>query len=208
MAQVITFADFTPPERFDAIPWTSVQIEEGALSTGPFTLIDTQPISPVDADPAHPSPRSFTTELATDTEALWYRLIFLDATGDDTLPTTPIQNVETRDPYASVDELARILKIRDPSAAQTASMRRALIAAAGEIDSEIDLATSMLLTGWQYALASEVNLERAVEHWRQQESPFGLTGLGGDLGAVFTSKDSWERHALKLAPLKSQWGLA
>ena len=50
--------------------------------------------------------------------------------------------------------------------------------AAGEINSEIDLAADEGLAGWQVALAAEVNLERAVEHWRQQESPFGLIGLG------------------------------
>jgi hypothetical protein len=53
-----------------------------------------------------------------------------------------------------------------------------------------------------------VNLERAVEHWRQQESPFGLIGLGAELPAERTARDSWERHAHKLAPLKGQWGLA
>ena len=56
--------------------------------------------------------------------------------------------------------------------------------------------------------SSQVNLERAVEHWRQQESPFGLVGLGPEMGSSFTARDSWERHAHKLAPLKDQWGLA
>jgi hypothetical protein len=83
---------------------------------------------------------------------------------------------------------------------------RVLTAAAFEIDSELDRTGSF---GSPYPdLVVEVNLERAVEHWRQQESPFGLIGLGAELPAERTARDSWERHAHKLAPLKQQWGLA
>jgi hypothetical protein len=57
-------------------------------------------------------------------------------------------------------------------------------------------------------LVVQVNLERAEEHWRQLESPFGLIALGVDVPAERTGQNSWERHALKLAPLKQQWGLA
>jgi hypothetical protein len=57
------------------------------------------------------------------------------------------------------------------------------------------------------ALVTEVNLERAVEHWQQQESPFGVIGLGESVPTV-TAKDTWDRHANKLAPLKRTWGLA
>lgn len=111
--------------------------------------------------------------------------------------------------YATATELARILKIRAPSPEQTVAMQRVLDVAAGEIDSEIDLsATATPLAGWELALAAEVNLERAVEHWRQQESPFGLVGLGPELPMERTARDSWERHAHKLAPIKNQWGLA
>lgn len=110
--------------------------------------------------------------------------------------------------YATVDELARILKIRTPSAEQTAAMNRVLITAAGEIDSEVDLADDVDLSGWQLSLAAEVNLERAVEHWQQMESPFGILGLDGALGPTHTATDSWNRHANKLAPLKGQFGLA
>jgi hypothetical protein len=109
--------------------------------------------------------------------------------------------------YTDTTELARILKIRNPSDAQEDAMQRVLDVAEGEIDAEIDLADDAEeLAGWQLALCAEVNLERAVEHWRQQESP--LVGLGAEFGAAHTSKDSWDRHAHKLAPLKNQWGLA
>lgn len=205
---VVTFVDYTPTPRFDGNPWTSVRIQEAALATGTWTTIETVTLSPVDADPENPVSRSFTTELASDTLELWYRLVFVDATGDEQQPTTPVQN-SVFSAYASVLELARVLKIRTPSDEQEAAMRRVLTAAAGEISAEIDLSATTYLEGWQLALVSEVNLERAVEHWRQQEAPFGLIGLGGELGvAERTARDSWERHAHKLAPLKDQWGLA
>lgn len=110
--------------------------------------------------------------------------------------------------YASTDELFRILKIRNATAEQILAAERVLLAATGEIDSEINLATGDMLADWESSLAEEVCLERAVEHWQQQGAPFGLLGLSAESGVAFASKDSWGRHAEKLAPLKGQWGLA
>ena len=118
--------------------------------------------------------------------------------------------------YADADELARILKIRTPTDEQSDALERVLEVAAGEIDAEIGFTLDEAgeqetpLEGWELALAAEVNLERAVEHWRQQEAPFGLLGIGSEFGggAERTARDTWERHAHKLAPLKQSWGLA
>lgn len=210
MAQVITFEDFLPPPRYDGRPWTTVQIEEAATADGTFALIDTQTISPVDVDPAHPAYRSFTTELASETVGLWYRLIFLDGTGDDTLPTEPIQNLPELTAYATVDELARILKIRAPTSEQRAAMNRVLLTASEEIDSEIDLADGVELDSREIALARGVCLDRAADLWRHTESIPGVTGLLGDDAGVpiQPGRYSWERYAQRLAPLKDQWGLA
>ena len=211
MGQVISFSDYQPPPRYDSLPWTDVLVYEATAADAEdadWTLIDTIALSPTDADPTDPAYRSFTTENGTDVE-LWYRVVFSDANGDTAAPTVPVQNVASSDiPYTTAGELARILKIRAPSTEQTAAMERVLLVAAGEINSEIDLAADEGLAGWQLSLAAEVNLERAVEHWRQQEAPFGLVGLGAELGTGFVSRDSWERHALKLAPLKARWGIA
>lgn len=211
MAQVITFEGYLPAPRYDATAWTAAELYEGTTATGPWVLIEVFTLSPVDADPANPAYRDFTTELASDAMDLWYYFIFKDASGDDSQPTAPVQNTESEafTSYGSVIELFRILKIRTPSAEQTTAAERVLLAAAGEINSEVDLASTDSLSGWQIALATEVCLERAVEHWRQQEAPFGLIPLGGEMGgAERTARDSWERHAHKLAPLKGQWGLA
>ena len=185
-----------------------MDIEEATTAAGTWVVIETIAFSPLDADPENPATRSFTTEDASSTIGLWYRLVFRDATGDQEQATQPVQNISLATSYGTITELARILKIRTPSEEQRAAMARVLIAAAGEINDEINLAADTYLTGTHVALATEVNLERAVEHWRQQESPFGLVGLGPEMGSSFTARDSWERHAHKLAPLKDQWGLA
>ena len=129
--------------------------------------------------------------------------------------------------YVGVDELARVLRLRQPSEAQVTAMGRVLDTAAGEINRCIgtswpsaDLASFPFAGTYDPdgnyidqpdplagALVTEVNLERGVEHWQSQESPFGVIGLGESVPTV-TAKDSFERHALKLAPLIRSWGIA
>jgi hypothetical protein len=207
MATVVTFLDYTPPERADSVPWTQVEIYESATVDGSYALIDTLTLVP-DPDPMVPAARDFTTILGTG-EDLWYKVRFLDASAGTSEYSDPVQNVSEdfeATPYATVEELARWLNIRNPTADQEAIMERVLSAAAFEIDHELDRYGSL---GAPYPdLVVQVNLERAEEHWRQLESPFGLIALGVDVPAERTGQNSWERHALKLAPLKQQWGLA
>lgn len=209
MTQVVSFEDFLPSPRYDGLPWTEVQIGEGATVDGPFTLIDTIAISPLDADPELPAYRNFTTSLADDAADLWYQLTFFDAAGAFAQPTFPVQNTaEDRPIYASVSELATVLKVR--ASDRGAALRRALESASYEIDQEIgtaDITGTELPYGSPPAIVSTVCLDRAVEHWQQQYSPFGLIGMG-DLGASYTARDTWDRHAHKLAVLKASWGLA
>lgn len=117
--------------------------------------------------------------------------------------------------FVEPEELARVLKIRTPSAEQTVALQRCIDTAMAEIIAEIDLVDpdaldleNLGLEDLHLALATEVNLERAIEHWKQEEAAFGILGIGADLVAVRAPRDSWERHALKLTPLKEQWGLA
>lgn len=155
------------------------------------------------------------TRTSPDTRGQYVLVWTLDGTLDPDQITTEDLRVTSStgepfdgDVYGTTAELFRILKIRTPSSDQTDAAERVLAVATGEINAEIDLVDGDVLSGWQISLATEVALERAVEHWRQQESPFGIIGLGAELGATSTARDSWERHALKLAPLKAQWGLA
>jgi len=105
--------------------------------------------------------------------------------------------------YASADELARILQLGSPSAAQTTALERVLDAAATEIDAFLGL--SVPLTNPYPALVVEVNLERAVDHWKAEQSPFGIV-MGGDT-VSYSSRNSWRRHAYTLLPLKEGFGV-
>ena len=124
--------------RYDALPWTQARIEEGTASVGPWVALETKNLSPVDADPSNPATRNFTTQLAT-ADDLWYRIVFLDASGDVGQPTYPIQNVAPIRPvYASTSELALLLRVREND--RHDALRRVLESAAAEIDSEIGTA--------------------------------------------------------------------
>jgi hypothetical protein len=210
LSQVISFNSYKPAARYDAVPWTQAQIEEGDTVIGPWAIIDTVALSPVDPDPSLPAFRSFSTSLASDTPDLWYRVTFLDAAAATSQPTLPVQNSVTLPEvaaYSDTAELARILHLKSPSAAQEVAMQRVLDTAALEIDSELGRVTPYPVPP---ALVVEVNLERAVEHWQQQESPFGIValGFGESSTATYTARDSWDRHAHKLVPLKTKWGIA
>ncbi len=207
MGEVVSFVGYRPPERFDSLPWTEVRIEEAATETGTYAELETIALSPLDVDPSNPAARSFTTQLGTAVD-YWYRVIFADADGDVSQPTTPVQNTAgstvTSDVYGTTAELARILKLRAPTPDQNAALERVLTAASGEVNSEIDRSDS--LAPWMVMLATEVTLERAVEHWQQEEVPYGI--WENALGPVVVGRDTWDRHALKLAPLKQNWGFA
>jgi len=209
MSQVVSLEDFRPSPRYDAIAWTQARIEEGTASVGPWITLETKTLSPVDADPSNPATRNFTTELGGAGE-LWYRIVFLDASGDIGQPTYPVQNTTPARPvYASTSELARLLRVSENE--RHSALRRVLESAALEIDAEIgtaDINGVATPYGSPPALVAEVNLERAVEHWQQMQSPFGIIGIGADAGATYIARDSWDRHAHKLAPLKGSWGFA
>lgn len=111
--------------------------------------------------------------------------------------------------YAETTELFRILKISNPSDAQTAAADRVLEAAATEIDLELDLATGdFIASAGGVALLEQVNLERAAELWKLQEVQFGVLELAGDFGATKIARDTWAKHAITLSKLKGQWGFA
>jgi hypothetical protein len=81
VAYVVSLTGYTPVPRYDATPWTEARIEESTVSaSGPWSTLDTQTLSPVDADPADPIARNFTVSTATPTG--WYRVVWIDAGGD------------------------------------------------------------------------------------------------------------------------------
>jgi hypothetical protein len=94
MSQVITFEDYRPAPRYDATPWTEAKVYEAPSPSGPWVLIDTIALVPVDSDPANPVARNLTTANASDTDELWYQIVFFDAGGATSSATSPVQNVE------------------------------------------------------------------------------------------------------------------
>jgi len=124
---------------------------------------------------------------------------------DDLVVTSsaPAGPIPAQDTYATVDELFRILKIRAPTADQTIAAQRVLEAAAGEINAKMGRLDG--LAPWELQLCAEVNLERAVEHWQQQEVPFGVIGLDSPSGPTYLPRKS--RALAKLLPAQQSWGV-
>ena len=112
------------------------------------------------------------------------------------------------DTYATTDELLAILNVRSASAAQIAKAERVMLAAAGEINRELDLSAVQALDGFGVAMAAQVNLARAAELWKEEEIQFGILGIGSEVGTTYIARDTWDKHAIKLATLKGQWGFA
>jgi hypothetical protein len=112
------------------------------------------------------------------------------------------------DIYATTDELLAILNVRTATVAQTAKAERLMLAAAGEINRELDLSDDQALDGYGVAMAAQVNLSRAAELWKEEETQFGILGIGSEVGTTYIARDTWAKHAIKLATLKGQWPFA
>lgn len=131
MAQVITFEGFQPIPRYDGTAFTQARIEEATTATGSWSAIETISLSPVDSDPSDPAVRNLTTDSASDTAGLWYRIIFIDASGDESAPTDPISNPSSTT-YCTRAELKSWLNISGTS--QDGDIDDAIEAASRVID--------------------------------------------------------------------------
>lgn len=107
MARVISFTDYTAIPRYDEIPWAGVYIEERALDTPTWTLIDTINFSPVDIDPAKPRARNFSTSNVTITEG-YVRVVFFDASAA-IQETDPLYYTIERDSVGKIAEATRAI---------------------------------------------------------------------------------------------------
>lgn len=109
--------------------------------------------------------------------------------------------------YAEPAELAAVLRVT-LTAANEAALTACLDAAAAEIDAAIDRADPpAALSSDQLALASRVNLVRAVEWWKSNDAAFGVIGFA-DTGALQAPRNAFQRHRSALRPLKAQFGVA
>jgi len=130
MSQVVSFARYRPAPRFDEVPWTQARIEEGPSSSGPWAVIDTIALDPVDGDPSKPQIRNLTTSNGSD-GVWWYRVLFVDESGDVAQPTQPILNALTT--YVTADDLKATLELRAEDFADD-DIHEALQAASEGID--------------------------------------------------------------------------
>jgi len=210
MSEVVSFSNYRPPARYDSVPWTDAQINEAPAFDGPWTIIDTITFVVPDADPSDPQERSFTTPNGTAPD-LWYTVTFLDGASGASTATTPVQNTTSGStPYATVDDLFRVLKVRGGGTEdQIEAAQGDLDTATLEINAEIDRpASASPLTSEELELVKGVCIDRAADLWRHRESVPGVLGGLDDVAQPTTGRYSWERYAQRLAPLKQQWGLA
>jgi len=110
--------------------------------------------------------------------------------------------------YIEASELLAKLDIRSPTDAQTTAAERVLDHASLEIDREIDRDADNFLSPEETAIAEQVCLQRAIELWSMLDAPFNIAGAGIEFGSIQLARNSWDKHAYTLAPLKEQFGLA
>ena len=145
---VVSFTNFYPPRRYDELPWVAVRIEESAAATGPWTALTDIALIPLDTEPSAPIPRSFTTEDA-NLESGWYRVTFIDATGDLSQPSDPVQNAESvsDDIRPSIQDLGSLLRARttDNNGNELGTFTADTRPTAAQADGLITFATDMVL---------------------------------------------------------------
>jgi hypothetical protein len=135
---VASFTAVQPPARYapgsQAIgPWTSVRASEAPARTGPWTLLGTAALDPLDTDPAEPVERRVTIA-GVGLVAGWYLLELLDAAGNSQ-PFAPLYNGQSWRPSA-----------QDVAAESTAYTNRAgafdesTSPTAGDVEGFIDVA--------------------------------------------------------------------
>lgn len=128
MTNVVTLEGYTPARRYDSTPWIAATIEESTSATGPWTLIDTITLSPVDADPRNPKTRSFTTTNAALTNG-WYRVAFKDAATH----TQYADPVSLAVGLISLERLKDALDIAENNTSQDDKLARAIASASTAI---------------------------------------------------------------------------
>lgn len=200
---VVNLTGYTPPVRYDEQPWTHARLEQSSTEGGTYTSVETLDLDPVDEDPVYPDSRNLTSQLGT--VGNWYRIVWVDADGGLSAPTTPGQNTAGTvaaaiAPFATAAELAKIMTVN--AASNQEALDRCLQAAAGSMISEIGRND---LTGWELELAAQVNLALAQDLWEEMKVHWGMVGVGSEVGPTRVSRDTFERHAHRLAPLK-RWG--
>ena len=110
--------------------------------------------------------------------------------------------------YVDRAELQRVLGKTVATAAELDAMDRVLEAAAQEIDWDLGYTAEVPAPSPPPPIVVAVNLERAAELWRFSYSTSGILQQGNEIGPVVVARDTWNRHHLRLSPLRQHVGIA
>ena len=108
--------------------------------------------------------------------------------------------------YATKTQLAAVLPGITAGGSRDTDLDRVLNMATLEIDRELDYEETQTFDTDETALLTHVCLERAADLWHMEQVQSGLL-LGGE-SPLLAPRNSWDRYAHMLAPLKSRWGVA
>lgn len=131
MANVVTFTEFRPIPRFDAVKWTQARVEEALAEDGPWVEVEVFAV-PDYPDPASPPAFSFTTDEATIEDG-WFRLVWLD----------PLSNFSASEAIRSTGELTLPLSVGELRA-RSEFVRVKFPAAPYDAQKEQDVARALL----------------------------------------------------------------
>jgi hypothetical protein len=107
--------------------------------------------------------------------------------------------------YATAEQLAAALRVA-VTPKNSEWLELCLDAAASEIDHQIDRPADDPLPDPPPALATTVNVARAIEWYKANDAAFGAVGFA-DIGVLAAPADPFARHANSLIPLKVQFGI-
>jgi hypothetical protein len=143
-AYSVTLADLIPPQRGDGVPWTQVEVQESPAEAGPWNAIDTQALSPLDADPEDPQRRTVTTDLATLADG-WYRVRWLDQAGATTQTSDPVTRPAEWVP--TPDDVAALVRtrIRRPGGSAPTSFTDDTLPTEADVLSMISMQASLVM---------------------------------------------------------------
>lgn len=141
MAFVVTLRDIYPPIRTDvpAAPWTQMITQESADGLTGWSVIDTWVFADPDSDPTNPKPRSRTIETATQEQG-FYRVRFVDQTGDLSVWSAVMQNAALPDWSPAVREVASLMRARtkDSSSNEVGTFNQQTRPTAEQVEEEIE----------------------------------------------------------------------
>ena len=144
---VVTFRDFFPPQRADGVPWTTARIYEAAAIDGPWALIDTKALNPLDADPLNPQARNFSTTNATLPTG-WYYIVFVDGAAGTSAPSSPMHNLAPAAYLPTITEVGALVRTRtkDPTGNELGTFTSATRPTTPEVETLIDAASDEVTT--------------------------------------------------------------